>query len=624
MSDKREIAIPYDGSAGYSRIQLAKREDYGNLAEYIDNSLQSYAKHKSDTYLESIGIGKREALKYKEKKIVTVVITINAKENSMSIEDDAWGIYPNEIERALVMGTPAPILKDGTPQLSRHGMGMKEASFWNSNTWSIETANFNEKTKRIYNFSLEDIMNFVGEVPTVTELKQDNSRDSSGEMWHGTKIKLTNMNSNTKLFNGKSRSTTIQCILDIYQYYLIGGWIQNGVKMGPALTLKVITIDSQGESFSEEVGLPEMEIRNRPVYYEVYKEGTNKKVKERTKENYRWEKKFSLTFGKENYTANGWFAIKSTGSGIKGPYKGGTRIFQAGRVIVGPFGTHRPRIIYGGEASNTTEALYILGHIHIDQKIRVGPTKDYLMWESYSEDQELSFMGRKIQCRSYEEELYLKIKILLEHDGTSWEESINGKKVEKKDALNASFPFDLLHTLKREPSVPTDPLPPSAPKDMADAGSETENVPSSTLNEQPKNEDTSVADLILEQEFDMKEGEHAPMKIKISVVEYINNEETLFLLRSSDQSHIHIEIQLSHAFCRKFRKKTHRQIIGRMACAAIYAQYYIEQKSSNDTQVVEITKDLMRKYNHVLTRVFSGEDNFILMDALAEDEDEVN
>ena len=94
----------------YSTFRYINNTPWNALAEYIDNSLQSFNTHKD--VLSKINHGGK------------VRIDINIDNESIVIIDNAWGIEADNYQRAFEL---ANIPLDATG-LSEFGMGMKVSS----------------------------------------------------------------------------------------------------------------------------------------------------------------------------------------------------------------------------------------------------------------------------------------------------------------------------------------------------------------------------------------------------------------------------------------------------------------------------------------------------------------
>jgi hypothetical protein len=114
------------------------------LAEFVDNSLQSYLDNKAA--LEAVhGAGFK----------LHVRIDIESSPTArISIKDNAGGIARDQFPRAF---RPAAIPTD-TSGLSEFGMGMKSASCWFSPRWQVLTKALGEAVERTVRFDISRIV----------------------------------------------------------------------------------------------------------------------------------------------------------------------------------------------------------------------------------------------------------------------------------------------------------------------------------------------------------------------------------------------------------------------------------------------------------------------------------
>lgn len=115
------------------------------LAEFVDNSVQSFLEHKPE--LEKAG-----GRGFKLRVDIAVDPSPPAR---LSIRDNAAGIYQAEFPRAF---RPAAIPPDRTG-LSEFGMGMKSAACWFSPKWAVRTSALGEPIIRSVHFDIENIVN---------------------------------------------------------------------------------------------------------------------------------------------------------------------------------------------------------------------------------------------------------------------------------------------------------------------------------------------------------------------------------------------------------------------------------------------------------------------------------
>lgn len=144
------------------------------LGEYVDNAVQSFIDHKKEL-LETDGSN------YKLK----VHIAIDWTNRSISICDNAAGIDTQNYERAF---EPAHIPLDDTG-LNEFGMGMKTASVWLANKWSVRTKALGEMVERFTEFDLEKVT--AEEREEFVVIEQPKMKDS-----HYTEIILTDLSEN--------------------------------------------------------------------------------------------------------------------------------------------------------------------------------------------------------------------------------------------------------------------------------------------------------------------------------------------------------------------------------------------------------------------------------------------
>ena len=113
------------------------------LAEFVDNSIQSYSKNRE--LLKSV---------YGPDTFVKVTITIDPSAKRITITDNACGIDKSDFFRAF---RPAAIPPD-TTGLSEFGMGMKSAACWFSPKWEVRTKALGDDVERKVSFDVNQIV----------------------------------------------------------------------------------------------------------------------------------------------------------------------------------------------------------------------------------------------------------------------------------------------------------------------------------------------------------------------------------------------------------------------------------------------------------------------------------
>lgn len=108
------------------------------LAEYVDNAVQSYLTNK------------QTLLDLEPEYKLQVEISVDWEKRSILIKDNAAGIDTSKYLRAF---EPAHIPEDASG-LNEFGMGMKTASVWLADKWSVKTKAIGEEVSRYTEFDL--------------------------------------------------------------------------------------------------------------------------------------------------------------------------------------------------------------------------------------------------------------------------------------------------------------------------------------------------------------------------------------------------------------------------------------------------------------------------------------
>ena len=148
MSNDLESVSISIGSSMYQRFEDLPNTVSHDLAEFIDNALQSY--RDSKPLLQ--GIDKDYKLKISidiewdgDKK--------DARAKNIKIEDNAAGI---NYDRYLTAFQPAKT-PENNKGLNEFGMGLKTAACWLGQDWIVITKAINEDVERTIHFNLEDV-----------------------------------------------------------------------------------------------------------------------------------------------------------------------------------------------------------------------------------------------------------------------------------------------------------------------------------------------------------------------------------------------------------------------------------------------------------------------------------
>jgi len=124
---------------------LAKYRNYsykieGTIAEFIDNSTQSFLDKKNREILEEQGI-------------TSCLINIEIYPEYIKITDNAFGMNELDFGRALKLDSP-PVDKSGR---SEQGMGLKTAATWLGNLWTVETTEYGNPNKYYAEIDVNEI-----------------------------------------------------------------------------------------------------------------------------------------------------------------------------------------------------------------------------------------------------------------------------------------------------------------------------------------------------------------------------------------------------------------------------------------------------------------------------------
>lgn len=126
----------------YSAFRYINNKVWNALAEYVDNSFQSYEDHKD--ILSSLNPNGN----------VKVTIEIDFEKDVIIIEDNAFGITEDNYQRAFELAN-IPLDASG---LNEFGMGMKVSSIWLCDVWKVETSAYGEDVRKTMCFNLKEVV----------------------------------------------------------------------------------------------------------------------------------------------------------------------------------------------------------------------------------------------------------------------------------------------------------------------------------------------------------------------------------------------------------------------------------------------------------------------------------
>lgn len=176
MSSTRRGCVAVSFGFGVGAIRSYRRLSYTPwhaMAEFVDNSTQSYENHKDEL----------DAAYAAEGKQLVVSIAYDRKEPGLlRVADNAMGMSLEELDRALEVGLP-PENQSGR---SEYGMGMKTAACWVGNLWTVRTKKLGETTEYQVTIDIDKIATGEVELP-LREVEKPAEE-------HYTVIEVTNHN----------------------------------------------------------------------------------------------------------------------------------------------------------------------------------------------------------------------------------------------------------------------------------------------------------------------------------------------------------------------------------------------------------------------------------------------
>ncbi|WP_348825652.1 ATP-binding protein [Flavobacterium aestuarii] len=272
----------------YGQFRNLKNTVWFALGEYVDNAVQSFENNKA-----------RLIHANNNKYQFEVRINIDNENDFIKIYDNASGIDIDNFQRAF---EPANIPIDSTG-LHEFGMGMKTASIWLADLWSVRTTALDENEERLVEFDLKKVLADEKELLEVENIKAEYST-------HFTEITLNNLSKNAP--SNHQIDKIKRHLLSIYRKF-----IRNG-------DMKLFIND-------EELVYEEPEILKAPFYNDLSGQPIE------------WKKEINFSTGK--YKVNGFIAILST---MSTSTLNGISLFRRGRVIEGSHDEkYRPKVLCG-------------------------------------------------------------------------------------------------------------------------------------------------------------------------------------------------------------------------------------------------------------------------------------
>lgn len=298
----------------YATYKNIRYDPWTAIAEFVDNSTQSYydnvSKLENTKYWDGLEIN----IEYKKDKV---------NGDHLIIRDNAFGMDFNDFKRAIILDSPPR-----KRSRSEFGMGLKTAACWFGKCWSVESVALGSGIKYKTTVDVEALSKYKNEEITVEEIPCSTKE-------HGTTITIWDLN---RTLSGTQIGKTKDQLRGMYRTDLRSGKIK---------------------IYYNGVGL----VYETPmILTETLPDGTEKV----------WKKDidFSFDFNGEKKRVYGFIGLLDEGS----TSGAGFTLIRYGRVIVGGYENgYRPEEIF--EKSNSYVYQRLFGELNLDGW-RVTQTKD--------------------------------------------------------------------------------------------------------------------------------------------------------------------------------------------------------------------------------------------------------
>lgn len=308
-------------SSVYATYKRLSYQPWTAIAEFVDNSTQSFYDHKNELMAQKYAKG--------------LTITIDYIEDSengdrLEIHDDAYGMEWSDFQRAVVLDRPP----QNTNGRNEFGMGLKTAACWFGSLWSVESTQLNSRNKYYTEIDIDALGKYKTEEISVQE-------EIVSPKEHYTKITIKRLNK--RIVGPRTIGKVKELLSSIYREDLRTG---------------IVKIFYNGTM---------LQFKEAPVFVENIG-GTLKEWKK--------EVRFTVQHETKALEVYGFIAIRNPGS-VK---DGGFTLIRRGRVIVGGSEkNYRPSELFGDGNSFASQRMY--GELHMDNW-PVTQAKDGFDWHN--------------------------------------------------------------------------------------------------------------------------------------------------------------------------------------------------------------------------------------------------
>jgi hypothetical protein len=311
----------------YSTYKRLNYKIYSAIAEFVDNSTQSYFDNREELRLT----------KYFKLRI-EIFYEYTSNGDKLTIKDNAYGMNFKDFQRALILDKP-PQNKHGRNEF---GMGLKTAASWFGNRWSVRTSELNNDKEYFAEIDVDILEKYKNEEIDVSEVVVNKKEHYTIITIERLNQKLANEKTNT--INSKIRKQIVNQLSSTYRQDLRTDEIE-------------ILFNDVPLQFEE------------PEIYEEPLANSGKKV-------WKDDVNFSIEDGERTLFVKGFIAIRIPGSTTDA----GFTLLRNGRVIIGGSdANYRPNEVFGRSNSYTYQRLF--GELHLDDW-DVTQAKDSFRWEN--------------------------------------------------------------------------------------------------------------------------------------------------------------------------------------------------------------------------------------------------
>lgn len=311
----------------YATYQRLSYKPWFAVAEFVDNSTQSYFKNREELINQYIKEGGKK---------LQIHINYDSVEKTLEILDNAYGMEIEDFTRALVLDSP-PSDKSGR---SEFGMGLKTAACWFGKKWTVKTTRLGSDRCLIATIDVDELAKTHHDNLQYKILGADPDE-------HYTIIRIEDIQ---QPIRGRTATRIKEQLSSIYREDIRTGEIE---------------IFWNGEP---------LEFEDPPFLEEQKEDGTVEIWKKEVFFLVPWERK-----GCE-LPVKGWVGIRNPGKARDA----GFVLLRRGRVIIGgPEQGYKPHEIFGNP--NQAPSQRLIGELHMDDW-PVTQAKDGFDWNDGLED----------------------------------------------------------------------------------------------------------------------------------------------------------------------------------------------------------------------------------------------